>query len=115
MLKDREGIITRINGPVVDVLFDSLDLPDIFHAVEIPREGGVFTLEVLQHLNQHEVRCIAMQPTDGLSRGMKAVDTGAPISVPVGAGTLGRMTNVMGDPIDRAGKIEARGSCRRTY
>ena len=107
MLKDREGIITRINGPVVDVLFDSLDLPDIFHAVEIPREGGVFTLEVLQHLNQHEVRCIAMQPTDGLSRGMKAVDTGAPISVPVGAGTLGRMTNVMGDPIDRAGKIEA--------
>ncbi len=99
------GIITRINGPVVDIMFDSLTLPDIFHALEIRKGEETFTLEVLQHLGHNEVRCISMQPTDGLSRGMTALDTGAPISVPVGQGTLGRMTNVTGDPIDRAGEI----------
>ena len=106
-MNDREGIITRINGPVVDILFETLDLPDIFHAVVIPKGDEVFTLEVLQHLNAREVRCISMQTTDGLSRGMRAIDTGAPISVPVGSGTLGRMTNVTGDPIDRAGELVA--------
>ncbi len=106
-MNDKEGIITRINGPVVDVMFDSLDLPDIFHAVLIPKDDHPVTLEVSQHLNAREVRCIAMQSTDGLSRGMPAVDTGAPISVPVGMGTLGRMTNVTGDPIDRGGPVEA--------
>ncbi|MBQ8400521.1 MAG: F0F1 ATP synthase subunit beta [Clostridia bacterium] len=105
MPKDSKGIITRINGPVVDIMFDDLALPDIFHAVVIPKNGETFTLEVLQHLSQSEVRCISMQPTDGLSRGMTAIDTGSPISVPVGSGTLGRMTNVTGDPIDRAGPI----------
>ncbi len=105
MPKDSKGIITRINGPVVDIMFADLALPDIFHAVVIPTEEATFTLEVLQHLSHNEVRCIAMQPTDGLSRGMTAIDTGAPISVPVGSGTLGRMTNVTGDPIDRAGEI----------
>ena len=107
MSKERTGIITRINGPVVDVLFDNLDLPDIFHALVIPKGEQRFTLEVLQHLSPGEVRCISMHPTDGLSRGMTAIDTGAPISVPVGQGTLGRMTNVMGDPIDRGGEIAA--------
>ena len=105
MPKDSKGIITRINGPVVDIMFPDLALPDIFHAVVIPTANATFTLEVLQHLSHNEVRCIAMQPTDGLSRGMTAIDTGAPISVPVGSGTLGRMTNVTGDPIDRAGEI----------
>ncbi|MBE6613932.1 MAG: F0F1 ATP synthase subunit beta [Ruminococcaceae bacterium] len=105
MSKHATGIITRINGPVVDIMFDSLTLPDIFHALEIRKGEETFTLEVLQHLGHNEVRCISMQPTDGLSRGMTAVDTGAPISVPVGKGTLGRMTNVTGDPIDRAGEI----------
>ena len=100
------GTITRINGPVVDIMFDTLELPDIFHALEIPTKSGEkVTLEVLQHLNQHEVRCISMQPTDGLSRGMTAIPTNQPISVPVGSATLGRMTNVTGDPIDRAGDI----------
>ena len=106
-MKQNEGIITRINGPVVDILFDDLDLPDIHHAVVIPKDDGAFTLEVEQHLNRNEVRCISMHPTDGLSRGMRAVDTHAPISVPVGMGTLGRMTNVTGDPIDRAGPVDA--------
>ena len=105
MPKDSKGIITRINGPVVDIMFPDLALPDIFHAVVIPTESATFTLEVLQHLSHNEVRCIAMQPTDGLSRGMTAIDTGKPISVPVGSGTLGRMTNVTGDPIDRGGEI----------
>ena len=100
------GTITRINGPVVDIMFDTLELPDIFHALEIPTASGEkVTLEVLQHLNHQEVRCISMQPTDGLSRGMTAIATNQPISVPVGSATLGRMTNVTGDPIDRAGDI----------
>ena len=106
MQKERDGIITRINGPVVDILFNDLDLPDIFHAVVVPKGDGVITLEVSQHLNQNEIRCISMESTDGLSRGMRALDTGRPISVPVGNGTLGRMINVLGNPIDRAGAVE---------
>ncbi|MBQ2767078.1 MAG: F0F1 ATP synthase subunit beta [Clostridia bacterium] len=106
MPKGSIGTITRINGPVVDVMFDALVLPDIFHALEIPTSNGErVTIEVLQHLNQNEVRCISMQPTDGLSRGMTAIMSDGPISVPVGNCTLGRMTNVTGDPIDRAGEI----------
>ena len=103
----KEGIITRITGPVVDVRFREQRPPDIFHAVEVRRGDEVFTLEVLQHLGGGEVRCISMQPTDGLSRGLPAVDTGRPISVPVGENTLGRMINVTGDPIDRCGPIAA--------
>lgn len=101
------GYVTRITGPVVDIRFTGTNLPDILHAVEIHKNDAVYTVEVLQHLGLGEVRCIAMQPTDGLSRGMTAVDTGAPISVPVGPETLGRMINVTGEPIDRAGEIKA--------
>ena len=108
MSKGSTGTITRINGPVVDILFDSLALPDIYHALHIKTNGETVTLEVLQHLGHQEVRCISMQSTDGLSRGMTAVDTGEPISVPVGRPTLGRMTNVTGDPIDRAGEIDSK-------
>jgi len=107
MAAGSKGILTRITGPVVDIRFDSMELPDIYHAVEVRIGENVYTMEVLQHLGLDEVRCIAMQPTDGMSRGMTAIDTGAPISVPVGEGTLGRMINVMGDPIDRAGAIDA--------
>ena len=100
MPKGSIGTITRINGPVVDVMFDALVLPDIFHALEIPTSNGErVTIEVLQHLNQNEVRCISMQPTDGLSRGMTAIMSDGPISVPVGNCTLGRMTNVTGAPL----------------
>lgn len=106
MAAGSKGRITRITGPVVDIRFDENNLPDILHAVEVPREGGVCTMEVLQHLGLGEVRCIAMQPTDGMSRGMTAIDTGAPISVPVGNETLGRMINVTGQPIDRGGEIQ---------
>lgn len=105
MAKGSKGIITRIIGPVVDIRFAADALPDIFHAVEIRSGSEVFTLEVLQQLGGGDVRCISMQPTDGMSRGMTAVDTGAPISVPVGDATLGRMFNVTGTPIDRAGDL----------
>ena len=106
MAKGSKGLIKRISGPVVDVEFPVVnEVPDIFHAVEVHTGGKVETLECLQQLGNGEVRCIAMQPTDGLSRGMRAMDTGAPISVPVGNELLGRMIDVTGAPIDRAGDI----------
>ena len=102
------GTISRISGPVVDVHFpEHSSVPDIFHAVEITINGSVHVLECLQQLGNGEVRCISMRPTDGMSRGMEAVDTGAPISVPASEGMLGRMINVTGEPIDRAGPIPA--------
>lgn len=101
-----KGILIRITGPVVDVRFPSpADIPDIFNAVEVKAGSGRIVLEALQQLGNGEVRCISMSPTDGLSRGMAAVDTGKPISVPVGREMLGRMINVTGDPIDGAGGI----------
>lgn len=106
MGKGSVGIVERISGPVVDVVFpDVREVPDIFHAVEITVDGQTQVFECLQQLGNGEVRCIAMQSTDGISRGMSAVDTGAPISVPVGNEMLGRMINVNGNPIDRAGDI----------
>ncbi len=102
------GTISRISGPVVDVHFpEHSSVPDIFHAVEVTINGSVHVLECLQQLGNGEVRCISMRPTDGMSRGMEAVDTGAPISVPASVGMLGRMINVTGEPIDRAGPIPA--------
>ena len=102
------GTISRISGPVVDVHFpEHSSVPDIFHAVEVTINGSVHVLECLQQLGKGEVRCISMRPTDGMSRGMEAVDTGAPISVPASEGMLGRMINVTGEPIDRAGPIPA--------
>ncbi len=95
------GIITMIKGPVVDISFPpKSDLPDIFHALEVETANGKVVLETLQHLGASAVRCISMQSTEGLSRGMPVIDTGKPISVPVGKSTLGRMLNVTGDPID---------------
>ena len=102
------GTISRISGPVVDVQFpEHSDVPDIFHAVEVNINGSVHVLECLQQLGKGAVRCISMRPTDGMSRGMEAVDTGAPISVPASEGMLGRMINITGDPIDRGGPIPA--------
>ena len=99
-------MVQRITGPVVDILFDVNDVPDIFNAVTIEVNGEVHTLEVSQHLGGGEVRCISMSATDGMSRGMKAVDTDAPISICVGEGTLGRMVNVEGKPIDNGEPIK---------
>ncbi|MBQ8278716.1 MAG: F0F1 ATP synthase subunit beta [Roseburia sp.] len=100
MAKGSTGMVLRITGPVVDILFDTHDLPDIFHAVTIEHNGETFVLEVLQHLGDGMVRCISMQSTDGMSRGLTAVDTGAPLMLSVGEETLGRMVNVIGAPID---------------
>ena len=102
------GTITRISGPVVDIQFPvQSDVPDIFHALEVTIHGDIHVLECLQQLGAGAVRCISMRPTDGISRGMPAVDTGRPISVPVGPQMLGRMINVIGQPIDRGGPIGA--------
>ena len=95
------GVITQIIGAVLDIRFQDGDLPEIYDAIHIPtKDGNTLVVEVSQHLGDDTVRCIAMGPTDGLVRGMEAIATGAPISVPVGEETLGRMFNVLGDPID---------------
>ncbi len=106
MAKGSVGMVQRITGPVVDILFDENTIPDIFNAINIEVNNETFTLEVSQHLGNGEVRCISMNPTDGMSRGMKAVDTGAPIKVSVGKETLGRMVNVTGKPIDCGDEIK---------
>ena len=95
------GKITQIIGAVLDVKFSEGNLPEIYESIEITRkEGTRLVVEVAQHLGDDTVRCIAMGPTDGLVRGMDAVATGHPISVPVGENTLGRLFNVLGEPID---------------
>lgn len=95
------GKITQIIGAVLDVKFTEGQLPEINDALEVTRANGEkLVVEVAQHLGDDTVRCIAMGPTDGLVRGMEAVATGAPITVPVGEATLGRIFNVLGDPID---------------
>ncbi len=101
MADKRVGKITQIIGAVLDIKFSDGNLPEINEAIKIDRQnGGVLVVEVSQHLGDDTVRCIAMGPTDGLVRGMDAIATGAPISVPVGENTLGRMFNVLGEPID---------------
>lgn len=108
MAKDSVGHISQIMGAVVDVKFeDDKDLPDILSALETPLGEGKLVLEVAQQLGESIVRCIAMDSTDGLKRGQEVVDTGAPISIPVGPGTLGRIMNVLGEPVDDRGPIEA--------
>ncbi|MBQ6824668.1 MAG: F0F1 ATP synthase subunit beta [Clostridia bacterium] len=106
MAKGSVGMVLRITGPVVDILFDPGDQPEIFNAVTIEHNGETYVLEVSQHLGDGEVRCISMHSTDGMSRGISAVDTGAPISVSVGEETLGRMVNVIGNPIDQKEPIQ---------
>ena len=94
------GKIVRAVGPVVDIAFNADFLPALNTAIQIDNQGESLTVEVAQHIGDDIVRCIAMGPTDGLIRGLDAIDTGAPISVPVGNETLGRMFNVLGNPID---------------
>ncbi|KAL7421355.1 atp2, beta subunit of the F1 sector of mitochondrial F1F0 ATP synthase [Cryptotrichosporon argae] len=107
------GSIKTVIGAVVDVHFDSENLPPILNALDVQfaegqskPEGGRLVLEVAQHLGENTVRCIAMDGTDGLVRGQKVVDTGAPIKIPVGPATLGRIMNVIGQPIDQRGPIK---------
>ncbi|MDD8031569.1 MAG: F0F1 ATP synthase subunit beta [Acidobacteriota bacterium] len=107
------GKVVQIIGPVVDIVFPESDLPSIYTAIRITSEGFDvpvpidIVVEVEQHIGDFKVRCISMQPTDGLARGMKAVSLGEPIEVPVGEGTLGRLMNVMGEPVDNLGPIKA--------
>ena len=98
------GRVIAITGPVVDIEFPAGQLPSIFNAVELEREGQTESLvcEVQQHLGNNWVRAVAMTTTDGLARGAVAHDTGAPITVPVGAPTLGRVFDVLGRPIDES-------------
>lgn len=99
------GHITQIISAVIDVRFDDGELPSILNALHVEYNGKTLVLEVAQHLGENEVRTIAMDSTDGLTRGMKAVDTGAPINVPVGRETLGRIFNVVGEAIDERGEV----------
>ena len=101
MALNNTGKITQIIGAVLDIKFPTGCLPQINEAVKVPaRDGSTLTVEVSQHLGDDTVRCIAMGPTDGLVRGMEAIATGAPITIPVGENTLGRIFNVLGEPID---------------
>jgi len=101
------GKIVQVMGPVVDVAFESGDLPEIFTALEIlPKEGERIICEVQQHLGESTVRTVSMGSTDGLSRGMDVKDLGETITTPVGKAVLGRIINVTGDPVDEAGPIK---------
>jgi F-type H+/Na+-transporting ATPase subunit beta len=108
---EKIGKVVQIIGPVVDCEFEEKHLPPIYNCVVIEGEAGGKTVqvstEVQQHLGENRVRCVSMQPTDGMVRGMKAIDTGKPISVPVGRETLGRVMNVIGKPVDELGDIKA--------
>ncbi len=106
-MKKNTGRITQIIGAVVDIRFED-GLPSLYNAVEVPHEDRTIVLEVMQHLGDRTVRCISMDSTDGLRRGMEAYDTGSPIKAPVGEEVLGRMVNVLGKPIDNLPEIEAK-------
>jgi len=101
----RVGKVSQVIGPVVDVQFEEGDLPQIKHALTIARNGAKVVVEVQQHQGDNSVRCVAMSSTDGLRRGMEVIDTGGPITVPVGQATLGRMFNLYGEPIDEGEPI----------
>ncbi|MGN0802334.1 MAG: F0F1 ATP synthase subunit beta [Candidatus Faecivicinus sp.] len=100
MEKRNIGTVSQVIGPVLDIRFQDGELPNLLSAIEIEYDGRKVVAEVAQHIGDNVVRCIAMSSTDGLRRGIEAVDTGAPISVPVGEECLGRMFNLLGDPID---------------
>src|SRR6266851_8103438 len=111
MAEQRTGKVIQIIGPAVDVEFEEGHLPAIYNAVRIVDKGELgkvpidVVVEVANHIGEGQVRCIAMKPTDGMVRGMKAIDSGAPISVPVGRETLGRILNVLGEPVDNRGPV----------
>ena len=103
------GTVVQIIGPVLDIKFPAESLPKLLNAIKITAsDGHTVTVEVAQHVGQDTVRCISMQSTDGLVRGMQAVDTGAPIMVPVGRENLGRIFNLLGEPVDRKPAVETK-------
>ena len=108
MAQGTKGQIAQVIGAVIDVSFPEADLPEIYHALNVPRDNGEhLVLEVQQHVGDGWVRCVAMDATEGLRRGDEVIDTGAPITVPVGPETLGRVFNVTGDAIDEKGPVGA--------
>src|SRR3954470_17016003 len=107
------GRVVQVIGPVVDVAFDSAELPEINTALlvtnpSIDKRDDNLTIEVAQHLGEHMVRCVAMDTTDGLVRGQPVKNTNAPITIPVGVEVLGRILNVVGEPVDEAGPVNAK-------
>jgi F-type H+/Na+-transporting ATPase subunit beta len=112
-MAENTGKVVQIAGPAVDVQFSEATLPPIYEALRVTSEGFNVpqpvnvVLEVQQHLGEGRVRCVAMEATEGMVRGMKAIDLGGPISVPVGKGTLGRVMNVIGEPVDELGPVKA--------
>src|SRR5678810_583560 len=111
-MPERIGRVTQISGPAVDVQFVEGAMPPIYEALKVVSDGFTVPnpvnviLEVQQHLGEGRVRCVAMEATEGMVRGMRVIDQGGPISVPVGRGTLGRVMNVIGQPVDQLGPIE---------
>ena len=106
-MSEKQGTIVQVMGPVVDVAFDGGALPELKEALEVELDGRREVMEVAQHVGGDTVRCIMLSPSEGLGRGMAVTATGAPISVPVGEGVLGRMFNVLGDAIDGKGPVQA--------
>src|SRR4029078_488051 len=108
-----QGKVIQVIGPVVDVEFPEASLPPIYQALNVVSEGFEIpepidiTVEVQQHLGEGRCRCVAMEPTEGLIRGMKVIDTGEPITVPVGPETLRRVLNVIGQPVDKLGPVNS--------
>src|SRR5512137_3071116 len=102
-----KGRVAQVIGTVVDIEFPPEELPALYNAIEIPRKEGNIVLEVEHHIGNNWVRCLSMMPTEGLERGIEAVDTGAPIRVPVGNATLGRLFDVLGAPLDNLGAVKA--------
>src|SRR6202163_4629785 len=112
-MPERIGHVTQISGPAVDVQFTEGAMPPIYEALKVVSDGFTVpkpvnvVLEVQQHLGEGRVRCVAMEATEGMVRGMNAIDLGGPISVPVGRQTLGRVMTLIGEPVDNLGPIAA--------
>src|ERR1700726_3146330 len=113
-MSENIGNVIQIAGPAVDVQFTEAAMPPIYEALRVVSDGFTVPspvnviLEVQQHIGEGRVRCVAMEATEGMVRGMKAIDTGGPITVPVGRETLGRVLNVIGEPVDQLGPINAK-------
>src|SRR3989454_9306937 len=105
--KPNVGKVVQVIGPVIDVEFEPGQLPELYNALLVEQPGVRLVAEVQQHIGRNQVRAVAMSTTDGVVRGMPAVDTGAPISVPVGQAALGRILNVLGEPVDEGPPIPA--------
>jgi F-type H+-transporting ATPase subunit beta len=103
-----KGKVVQVIGTVVDIEFPQEELPAIYNAIEVNQDGNKIVLEAQYHIGNNWVRCLALCPTDGLSRGVEAIDTGAPVTVPVGKATLGRLFNVFGEPLDNLGPVKAK-------